>query len=162
MFHSFQTSKKHQKLKTFVSHTSLNSFVSIVVNVVVGCELLECEWVVLCFCMVNLCLLHSHHMWIAWCVNYSHEQWVYGNKWHYLHHPIIPVSQLTWIEKSEFQAKLIISKKIITLLHNFRSKWKKEGSRRSMTTQRQGMFISTSTCVCQGHLRRRSGTSCVR
>ena len=58
--------KKHQKSKAFYSHTLLNTFVSIVVNVVVVCELLECEQVALflflCFCMVKLCLLHSHHM----------------------------------------------------------------------------------------------------
>ena len=76
MFHNFQATESIKSLRHLFP-THCYTFMSIVSSVVVDCGLLECERVVLCFWMVKLCLLHSHHVWNIWCVNYSHKQWDY-------------------------------------------------------------------------------------
>ena len=84
----------------------LFSTLASIVVVAIDCELLEYEWVVLFFVFLDgkfvpaPQLLNMNYL---LCKLFSLCNRATSNKWHYLHHPAIPVNQMessvTWTEK---------------------------------------------------------------
>ena len=73
----------------------------------------------LCFLEVNLCLLHSHHMWIAWCVNYFHTQWGYSA----INYIVGTILLSQWVNKmhQQHELKKMNFRKIIIISKNHNS-----------------------------------------